>query len=501
MTSAQRAEPRDRRSHSVPVEWDGAWGNPSRFLRRQLAELREASTALALEIPSVVKDDELGPLVGSADLRKYPVHRWYHYKEAYSPRLPRVIRRDLAVEDPVAADVFGGVATTALSLRHAPGVDQILSVEYSPFALFAGNTKLHWPWLEPKRLRRAVEHLFAYPIDTSVRIPSLAAFDNEEIFSENVLAGLLSAREAVRSADLRARERDFFLLGLAAVVETASGVMKDGRALRILRGRKRTYTSLAPRCPKAPTGDRVRDLLRDQWTAMIEDVEALAGVRAIAKGTQTVHLRGDARELGSVKRSPRRLAFAEASVGWSCFSPPYLNCIDYSEVYKLELWMLEFVQTPEQFRELRLGTLRSHPSVDFPPRGYLAGVPGRAVELIAAIGLFVEGHGLRPSEARMISHYFEDMYRVFSQQLWVLRPGGTFACVVANSTFSRRIKLKSGPDEMWRLPILTDVLLAHLARAAGFVDVELWTARDLRPRNVRGGAARESVVVGRKPHE
>jgi hypothetical protein len=54
-------------------------------------------------------------------------------------------------------------------------------------------------------------------------------------------------------------------------------------------------------------------------------------------------------------------------------------------------------------------------------------------------------------------------------------------------------------QEVWRIPILTDVLLAHIARAAGLADVQIWSARELRPRNVQSGAARESLVVARKP--
>ena len=50
----------------------------------------------------------------------------------------------------------------------------------------------------------------------------------------------------------------------------------------------------------------------------------------------------------------------------------------------------------------------------------------------------------------------------------------------------------------WRVPIPTDVLLARLAESVGFDEVEIWAARDLRPRNVTSGSARESIVVARR---
>jgi hypothetical protein len=69
----------------------------------------------------------------------------------------------------------------------------------------------------------------------------------------------------------------------------------------------------------------------------------------------------------------RTPAFPDGWATLSCFSPPYLNCIDYTELYKIELWLMEHIASQEQFRETRLGTLRSHPSVKFPARNSFAG--------------------------------------------------------------------------------------------------------------------------------
>ena len=98
----------------------------------------------------------------------------------------------------------------------------------------------------------------------------------------------------------------------------------------------------------------------------------------------------------------------------------------------------------------------------------------------------------------MVKNYFSDVYRMLVEQARVLEPGGHFACVVGNSTFSRRDIVDEKRVEKWRVPILTDVIIARLAEAAGFAETAIWHARDLRPRNVGAGAARESVVVGRR---
>jgi hypothetical protein len=107
--------------------------------------------------------------------------------------------------------------------------------------------------------------------------------------------------------------------------------------------------------------------------------------------------------------------------------------------------------------------------------------------------------GARPEVGPVVRQYFEDMLQVWREQLRILSPDSAAVCVVANSTFSRREGAIDGVRrERWRLPVLTDVILAHLALAAGFDSVEIWQARELRPRNVRGGRARESLVVAYK---
>lgn len=158
-------------------------------------------------------------LVGSVELADHPVHRWYSYKEAYSPRLPvEVLARLGAGQSGVVADPFAGVATTALSLQHNPLVDRVVGVEYSPFAHFVGRAKLNWSQISPKRMVERIDRLRHFPLDLSLPLPELAAFSNEEIFKPMAVTRLLSARAAIEAdAELTAAERDFLLLGLAAV--------------------------------------------------------------------------------------------------------------------------------------------------------------------------------------------------------------------------------------------------------------------------------------------
>jgi hypothetical protein len=485
------------RASAIPRGWED-WQVPPG--EKELIAIRDAQEELAVGMACLDERVTYGALVGSVELSEHPVHRWFSYKEAYSPRLPiEVIGRLGTGSSQTVADPCAGVATTALSLQYHPLVNRTVGVEYSPFAHFVGRSKLSWSLLSPKRLERHITRLRDFPIDDDLSAPGLAAFSNDEIFKPRALQALLSAKYSIiEDEHLTAPERDFLLLGLAAIIEDSSRAMKDGRALRILRGRSRRPKALTP-SRGALHGNGVRETLTNQWLAMLEDLRVLAPMRAKSRSRRDLHLRGDVRNLRAVNhRGHRQHPLPSSSVGLFVYSPPYLNCIDYTEIYKLELWFLDFVQNETQFRNVRLGTLRSHPSVRFDETSSFEGMNNTTADLIGRMGPFLDERLPRPGLGMMVQNYFEDMYLALVEQHRVLEPGGHTVCVVGNSTFSRRTNEDGKQKEEWRLPVLTDVLIASLAELAGFEGIEIWEARHLRPRNVRAGAARESLVVARK---
>lgn len=481
---------------ALPPTWENSWGRPDSSVYAEITAIREGIEALAADLVFSDKSALFSNLVHSSDLRNHPIHRWYYYKEGFSPLLPAQLVQALGVGvNGIVADSFAGVGTTALSLRQHPKIKQVIGIEYSPFAAFVGSTKLAAISLDVESLQRQFERLQHARLPSKTpAAPQLSAFNNPAIFPRDTLRRLISFRELVRRDDsLADDERNLFLLGIAAVMEDLSNVMKDGRALRILKGRNRRRQGLRP-LVGALDETGVRATIINQWRAMIEDVEHLADQQATA---QLSHIRGDARAITSLRDNRAKRLIPDNSVGLYLYSPPYLNFLDYSEVYKLELWFLELVTDQASFRILREGTLRSHPSIQFPERPRVDDA-SKAFSVIDAITSFLTANLSRPSIGPVPGQYFADMYEVLKEQLRTLEPGGSIACVVANSTLSRRTKDKQGRKEIWRMPILTDVILARLAEAAGFVDVQIWGARSIQAKNVEGGHARESIVIAKK---
>src|SRR5205823_14898652 len=122
---------------------------------------------------------------------------------------------------------------------------------------------------------------------------------------------------------------------LGATVEPVSRLRRDGRALRYVPDKQRP--------------DVILEFLR-RAEQIDEDLQ-----RPPLRVRGRIQL-GDGRLLAP--RPPE-----EATMDVVVFSPPYPNNIDYTEVYKLEAWLLGFINSHEEFATQRLKTLYSHPSL------------------------------------------------------------------------------------------------------------------------------------------
>lgn len=431
--------------------------------------------------------------VSFEESRTAPVHRWYFYKEGYSPNLLTALLAEVAPpKGGLLLDPFAGVGTTLVSatqLQHQPFTGAV-GVEYNPFAGFVARTKLTWPRLDSWRISTLGQAILAASADARELppIPPSTTLRDERIFPRARLCQLRELSSTIDSLS-SGLHRDALRLALASILEPASYAEKDGRALRILS--------------KDTRRPGVRPLFANALATMSDDLHRVGKrQKGASEFPVTIHS-GDARSL------PKTIA--DASVSLAMYSPPYLNGIDYTEVYKVEEWFLGFIGTKQSMFDLRQGTLRSHASVRFKQETSEMEdeLDGRStvLRLMREITEFFETEEPRHFQkqyAWLIPAYFEDMYRVLKEQYRVLMPGGYSVCVVANSMFTGSLTEVQGDGdevrrELWRLPLATDAIIAELGLAVGFDVLPAIGARDLRPRNVTKGWSRETILLMRKP--
>ena len=397
-----------------------------------------------------------------------PFHRWFHLKEGFSSDLLRQVLADCGLaerKDLVLLDPFAGVGTAIVSGLQLDGHVEAHGIERNPFLHLVAETKVRAMTEELPELRkffgdvvRAVEVNAVSPD----AVPALSTFSNSSFFRPSPLSELLKLRRSIVETPGPDVAKALALVALGASIEPCSRLRRDGRALR--------YE------PAKSCADPL-DHFRTRIGEMLQDVSES---RSASRGF--IHL-GDGRIPASVLPALK----ADLVV----FSPPYPNNIDYTEVYKLENWFLGFIGTSQQFREQRLLTLRSHPSVRFPETyGASSNGYGPIFErLLHPLLTVADGMKGAKWRARLIRGYFDDMFETLSNVREFLADDGHLVYVVGNSLHGAGEK---------RLLIAADVMIARLAEIAGFTVECIKVARQPRRRRHASTLLRESVVFLRK---
>lgn len=410
-----------------------------------------------------------GPLVVSGMNDTLPVHRWYRFKESFSESLLSKVLDDLGPvigTEITMLDPFCGAGTSllaAVKLTNEKRLITAIGIERNPFIAFVARTKANWPLIDADRILDIGATAIEQADDDAVSIPSLSSLSRGRCMSRYVSRRLIAIANAIGESGPTA---DAVLLGIASAIEPLSKVRKDGRALRLVdRPRPRVVQTLAER-----------------WEMIAEDCSHLSA--SANSTTPPVVKLGDGRD-------PAASGIKQESLDLIFTSPPYPNNIDYSEVYKLELWLLGFITNSEDFRKLRRSTFRSHPSYD------RAQLPDDFVETLktgplrTSLGTLFERIESSSElwRSNLLASYFADMWTAVRNFHACLKPGGFLIMTVGNS-------LHGGKGVPYL--VATDIVLSQIALQHGFRLPTIKIARNLKRRLSGNHFLRESVVIMQK---
>jgi SAM-dependent methyltransferase len=378
---------------------------------------------------------EIGGFMTFELSKEKPVHGWFWYKEGFAPELVGwALAREAqaAGKEPKSViDPFCGVGTTLLAAKER-GIESA-GIDASTLAAFVSRAKTDDYGPEDLEsalafLGRKIDYRQAERLEWQFEL-----FSTKAAFPRRNHAEILALREAIENEE--GRTRNLLLLALLSILPQASVIMKDGGVLKIDRN-KRALPA--------------REIFRRKVKRMCRE---LAGR---PQGRVPKVFLGDARALD--------VGGAEADVVIT--SPPYLNNIDYSKVYGLELSLLSMSRAEAE--EVRMRAIRSF-------IGRNMGVEEMPPE-VGDVGLRIP----------IVGTYFKDMEAAISEMHRVLSPGGAAYVNVSNSVIHET-------------HVLVDEVFAQMAERIGFAETEIVVGAeriaDVRPQKVR---TRESVVIMRK---
>ncbi len=372
---------------------------------------------------------ELDRLVVAGINEQLPVHRWFRFKESFSADLLKTVLASMHVEigeKTCLVDPFCGAGTSLISAQELSRSTQIsaIGIEQNPFIHFVLSTG--------------------------------------RCMSRHNAMRLVSIRDAIR-ADGDSRTHDALLLGLGSVVEQVSKTRKDGRALRLVERDRQD----------------IGRVLFEKWTQMASDVRFMKQV--IPQAPVPTVLLGDG-------RAPSKHRIPPNSVDILLTSPPYPNNIDYTEVYKLELWLLGFISDADEFLKLRKGTFRSHPTAAAPNPSDEFSDELKKGTLKALLGPIIRR--TRSSSERyrhrLIVGYASDLWSTLREHYALLKKEGICVMVLGNS-------LHGGKHLPYLIP--SDLLVSAIGERTGYKVRKVAIARNFRRRLSGNHFLRESVII------
>ena len=412
---------------------------------RQLKIFMELESGLAL-----VDGSSFGDQVHFQYASKTPVQRWYPYREGYSIRLVNAFLKELNVTTNTF-DPFAGSGTTLLASR----MNNLKSfgVDVNPISVLVAKVENEQYNKEDLNVfGKEITNLEALESSEEDFEPSFYLVD--KVFNKDILRSFLQFKHHIKSIE-NERIRSLFFVAWLSILEDVSNIKKEGNGIKY-KNRKRTptgYITIEKELWERRTFPNnkfwfVKNKLLKQLEVILYDLQFNYG--SCEKKPQVFH--GSCLEFNK---------FFSNEIEFTFFSPPYCNCFDYFEIYKVDLWLGDFVNSKKDLSLLRQSGFRSNTNaLDHKPIIY------KNEHLENLIGLFDSRKLWSKKIPSVVRGYFDDIHSLLSKIYQQTSKNGLVGIVVGNSAYSGVI-------------IPTDMLIAEIAREAGFKVKSLFIARHL----------------------
>lgn len=367
---------------------------------------------------------ELGNYFTFEPSKPRPIYNWFYYKEAFSPELVFHFIEKWRPEK--ILDPFCGIGTTLLASKEknipAYGID------VSPLTVFVSRVKTeYYPADECVEGEQILHGFFKNRFSPTYEW-EFELFSPRKFFPSRNYNDIVFIREKIEHIE-NEKIKNLFLLALLSVIPQCGLFIKDGGVLKFSK-EKRAMPA--------------KEAFRRKAKRMLKEA------KETKPGNVFVH-EGDA----------RFMEFGDEQFDGIITSPPYLNNIDYTKVYGLELSLLAMDKNITSL--IRKKSFRSFITKET-----------KASE--------VQSEAAEYSHLPIVPAYFEDSKRVFENFHRVLKKGGRVAYVVGNAVIHDT-----------HIPV--DDILCRIAEKIGFkteisVGSERWA--DVKPEKIK---TRESVVL------
>lgn len=403
------------------------------------------------------------------------IHQWYSFVEGYSKDFIISILNELDFSPKLCLEPFAGSGTTPLELqkKNIP----CISFEVNPFMFKLAKVKMNTTYTI-KGLKKNIDFIQnkieSYnKSEIKFNIPEYKSIVEKNqldkwIFDKDVFTTINIIKSSIKNLSDK-KYRELFEIIFASLFLKYSNVYRNGKCLSY----KKNWKNINHNCEELK-----EEFLYKLKMITMEDIKKLNQYnKKELFSNKSNCIFGDMRKKISL--------IENSSVDLIITSPPYLNSRDYTDIYMIELWMLDLVKNYENVKNLRQNTLRSHVQISFKELKPLN--IKLLIDTIEELKKYREKFWNK-NLLNMIIGYFEDMNILFSNLKNKLTDRGRVYFNVANSAYHGVL-------------IEVDKIIAEIAIANGLQVEEIRVARYLKTSGQQKeliDKLRESVIVIKK---
>ena len=355
-------------------------------------------------------------------------HRWYNYKEGFSPQFVReFLNKHNNASDALVLDPFCGVGTTCIQASQQ-GVSSI-GFDVSPLTIFISKAKSIN--LSPREISSYKKLINSF---ASARLKRTTAPPlNDTVityYEEDYLTALLAVKCFI-SDIYEEKFRNLFRLAFLNQLEKFSTHRKAGNGVK----KKTNYK--VNKSVESPIEQIRKSILLD-LNNILNDCASSQVV------SEALFLNESCFNLGEYIENDKL----------SCVltSPPYPNCFDYSKIYMRELWLGDFFKSRTDQELFRSQSIRSHVHATWQERysEYKIDILETKVKPhLKSLSLWTN------KLPDMICGYFSDIGALLDLMRPKLKDNAKVGFVVGNAVYGG-------------VPVATDLLTAELAESLGY---------------------------------
>lgn len=399
----------------------------------------------------------------SEDTTTMPRHRWYYYKEGFSPNLvEKAIEHSGISKGDLIIDPFNGGGTTTLTsslLGH-----KSLGIEVNPFTSFLSEAKIKNASISDlnkieNNLLKSVEKGAVSPLlkfSTFSQKQDL----NKWLFNDSILNSFEAGWQYTNNIP-GYNTRKLSRLALISSAMQNGNAKRDGKCLRYRDSWDKNNFD--------------KDSFIDSLMLNLSNIKTDIKAKPISSKSRI--LKGDCRTILETSNEINNFKLCVTS-------PPYLNTFDYTDIYRPELFLGKFISSPKMLYNLRLTTVRSHIQAKWivPTKNDFGLLYEQTMKHI----MDNKENLMSKNIPLMIQAYFEDMLRILKLLKMKAAKDSQVWFVVSNSAYAG-------------LEVPVDLIIGDIASKAGWFLKEIGVLRYVKKRKTKYSPEinelRESVII------